>query len=307
MPRTTTRYCSPKTRQNVSPSKLSRLGKDAQEQVLRRWFDVRFMDPNELPYDSGEGGYQWIWGEPVDPKDALQEEFSGLVSDELIETVADDFSELNHEWSPRPEEDDFYKDDWVPDDLDGPYMEFMMALNQIELVAKEKRSIIDGPLIYRLLYLNIIIALETYLGDSFSAVVFKQRPYLERFVHNSSHLREKQVSLSDVFKRAKTIETDVRGFVGGISWHDLSNVTKIYKQAFGLQLPEIPESIRTGIKLRHDIVHRNGKTPEGQEQSWKKEQIRVLKTSVQLFVTEIEEMLKTLPPDPDVPPAKVEF
>ncbi|RXH58248.1 hypothetical protein GRAN_1558 [Granulicella sibirica] len=186
-------------------------------------------------------------------------------------------------------------------------MELMASLNQIELVAKEKRSIIDGPLIYRLLYLNIIIALETYLGDSFSAIVLNKRPYLERFVSHSTHLREKQISLSDIFKRAKTIETDVRGFINGISWHDLANVAKIYKQAFGLTLPDIPDTIRTGIKLRHDIVHRNGKTPEGQEQTWKKEQIATLKAAVQSFATEIELMLKALPEDADAPPKKEEF
>jgi hypothetical protein len=109
-------------------------------------------------------------------------------------------------------------------------MELMAALNQIEKSAKEKRSLIDGPLIHRLLYLNIIISLETHIGDPFSAVVFKQRPWLERFVLHCSHLREQKIPLADVFKRAKTVEKDVRDLVGGISWHDLSNVAKIYNK-----------------------------------------------------------------------------
>ena len=301
MPKKVKSYWSPKGDRAVTPSELRRLGKDAQEQVMRHWFGQNFMDPIELPYDSGEGGYQWIWGSPSDPKDALENEFSGKVSDDLIESLADEYIDINHEWSPQPEEDDFYRDDWVPDALEGPYMELMAALYQIEMSAKEKRSLIDGPLIRRLLYLNIIISLETYLGDSFSAVVFKQRPWLERFVHHSSHLREQKIPLSDVFKRAKTVEKDVRDFVGGMSWHDLSNVAKIYKQAFGIKMPEISELIQTGIKDRHDIVHRNGKSRDGEERSWNQDQIMALKQAVQLFVTEVEDLLRKLPADPDAP------
>jgi hypothetical protein len=285
----------------VTPSKLRRLSKDAQEQVMRHWFGQNFMDPNELPYDSGEGGYQWIWGPPSDPKDALEGEFSGKISDELIESLADEYIEISDEWSPQPDEDDFYRDDWVPDDLEGPYMELMAALSQIEMSAKEKRSLIDRPLIHRLLYLNIIISLETYLGDSFSAVVFKQRPWLERFVNHSSHLREQKISLADIFVRAKTVEKDVRDFVGSISWHDLSNVAKIYKQAFGIKMPEIPELIQAGIRDRHDIVHRNGKSREGQERSWDEGQIKALKQVVQYFATEVEDLLRALPAAPDAP------
>jgi hypothetical protein len=301
MPKKVTSYWSPKTDRVITPSELRRLSKDAQEEVMRHWFGQNFMDPNELPYDSGEGGYQWIWGRASDPKDALENEFSGKVSDELIESLADEYIEISHEWSPQPDEDDFYRDDWVPDDLEGPYMELMAALNQIEMSAKEKRSLIDRPLIHRLLYLNIIISLETYLGDSFSAVVFKQRPWLERFVHHSSHLREQKIPLADVFKRAKTVEKDVRDLVGGISWHDLSNVAKIYKQAFGIKMPEISELIQTGIRDRHDIVHRNGKSPDGQERSWDQDKIKALKQAVQLFVTEVEDLLRRLPADPDAP------
>ena len=28
---------------------------------MRHWSGRNLMDPNELPYDSGAGGYQWIW------------------------------------------------------------------------------------------------------------------------------------------------------------------------------------------------------------------------------------------------------
>lgn len=301
MPPKVKSYWSPKTDRVVTPSELRRLSKDAQEQVMRHWFGQNFMDPNELPYDSGEGGYQWIWGSPSDPKDALENEFSGKVSDELIESLADEYIDISHEWSPQPDEDDLYRDDWVPDDLEGPYMELIAALNQIEMSSKEERSLMNGPLILRLLYLNIIISLESYLGDSFSAIVFKQPPWLERFVHNSSHLREQKISLADVFKRARTVEKDVRDLVGGISWHDLSNVAKIYKQAFGLKMPEVSELIQTGIRDRHDIVHRNGKSPDGQQRSWDENQIKSLKDAVQLFVTEVETLLRGLPADPNTP------
>jgi hypothetical protein len=97
-----------------SPPSLD--GMDAKERVeaMADWFRANYEDPAQhTPYDSGEGGYQYIWGGPYD---AL-EEIGGAFPDAPQEDIEAAVEEV--------QEDGTY--DWVPadgriqpDDLDDP-------------------------------------------------------------------------------------------------------------------------------------------------------------------------------------------
>jgi hypothetical protein len=55
------------------------------KEIMKQWFLKRYCDPNETtPYDSREGGYQYILGGPFDALETLSDQFSDLVSDELL-------------------------------------------------------------------------------------------------------------------------------------------------------------------------------------------------------------------------------
>lgn len=308
MPRKRRSYFLPSTGEHITPGKIKKFPADQQIGVMRHWFADRFMSPDELPYDSSEGGYQWIWGAEAYAADELQNEFSGTVEDDLIDQLSDELGDINPTWSPRPDDTNLAKDymaTWLPHDIDDPYTALMMTLIQIEDAAKRRRTKSDQPLIYRLLYVNIITAMETYLGDAFAALIFKRRDLLERFVHNSTHFRTQKISLSDIFKRLPTIEADVKSLLGKTIWHRLKLVEDLYSQAFGIKLPKPSATISEGVTDRHDIVHRNGKSVDGVAGSWGVEQIKALKQDVMEYATEIEGMLKALPAPSKTPKALV--
>jgi hypothetical protein len=75
-------------------SKLKTLSQEKQVEAMRSWFYDNYAAPDDLPYDSSEGGYQWIWGGPYDAKDALDVEFSGLVSDEVLEALISELEDI---------------------------------------------------------------------------------------------------------------------------------------------------------------------------------------------------------------------
>jgi hypothetical protein len=61
--------------------KLGAISEKEQYRVMEAWFRSRFEDPAQrTPYDSGEGGYIWIWGGPYDAREELNQEFQHLVS-----------------------------------------------------------------------------------------------------------------------------------------------------------------------------------------------------------------------------------
>ena len=74
----------------VTPSQLKRLGKAKQFAYMRFWFNRNFEDPsNETPYNSEEGGFQYVWGGPYNALEQLGDEFGDIVPHERIEQVAE--------------------------------------------------------------------------------------------------------------------------------------------------------------------------------------------------------------------------
>ena len=89
---------------SVTPAELKRLGKRMQIAYLVHWFGGMFEDPaNETPYESREGGYQYVWGGPYEAQDEIDREFGGLVSEDVIDSVV---SEIERDgtvyWAPGP-------------------------------------------------------------------------------------------------------------------------------------------------------------------------------------------------------------
>src|SRR5580700_2917694 len=61
---------------------------DVQRKTMEDWFRQRFEDPNEgTTYESELGGYLWIWVGPYDADEELQDQFQGVVPDEVIEEL----------------------------------------------------------------------------------------------------------------------------------------------------------------------------------------------------------------------------
>lgn len=73
------------------------------------WFHTNYEDPvNRTPYESREGGYQWIWGGPYDAREELSEMFGDIVPEQFIEEVAEELEgEGVLEWAPTPKPEDY--------------------------------------------------------------------------------------------------------------------------------------------------------------------------------------------------------
>ncbi|MBO0346007.1 hypothetical protein J0X15_12305 [Roseibium sp. CAU 1637] len=82
--------------------------RDHRVEALIEWFFGHYEDPAmRLPYESAEGGYQWIWGGPYDAREVLEDIFPG--EDEEIIDAAVEVIEADGltEWAPVPSDDDF--------------------------------------------------------------------------------------------------------------------------------------------------------------------------------------------------------
>lgn len=115
---------------------------------LVSWFFERFEDPAErTPYESAEGGYQWIWGGPHDAHEELSNNFPE-VSERLIKAAVDRIqSQGIFEWAPVAGPGDY--DDLESDGHDAPEDEdgdrFHPRPADVEWALSDLRQVGLGP------------------------------------------------------------------------------------------------------------------------------------------------------------------
>lgn len=98
------KYFTPDYEHHISAKELSNADKETQIEVMRTWFFQHYEDPAQnTPHDSSEGGYIYIWGGPYDALEELNEEFEGIVTEEVIKELAEELNDLSWEWSGKPD------------------------------------------------------------------------------------------------------------------------------------------------------------------------------------------------------------
>lgn len=97
------------SRFGVSRTVFRRMRKAKKRELIFQWFYKNFEDPAErTPYESAEGGYQWIWGGPYDAREELYSKFGDFVPESLIEEVVEEIEQDGlMEWAPTPSRDDY--------------------------------------------------------------------------------------------------------------------------------------------------------------------------------------------------------
>ena len=69
-------------------------------EVIVKWFNANFEDPAEnTPYESAEGGYQFIWGGPCNARGEIEDQF-GELPERILELVFKEIDECN-DWVPN--------------------------------------------------------------------------------------------------------------------------------------------------------------------------------------------------------------
>lgn len=100
------------------PPSVSGMAEDDAVDAVIEWFLANFEDPvHETPFESAEGGYQYIWGGPYETRDIIETVFGDDgVSPSIIEAVIRQLETETSEWVPSgsrrqaPEPDDLGED-----------------------------------------------------------------------------------------------------------------------------------------------------------------------------------------------------
>lgn len=283
-------------RGTITEYALHKADRETQIAVMRHWFHANFEDPAEnTPYESAEGGYQYIWGGPYDPYEELEDNFGGIVPEEVIEELVSELLGIALEWSGHPNSAGL--DDYLFESIAESSKHFREEFNDsilgVRRLLQTKVDAADRQCFIRLLYVNVICALEAYLSDRFISSINADQGLFRKFVETTPEFQTQKVPLSDIFKASEEIEHRVKTYLSEFVWHRLDRVEPMFQETLGIKFPSDMKQLFKAILLRHDFVHRNGKTKDGEDHILTADDIEKLITATQNFVYSVESHKQT--------------
>lgn len=116
----------------------------------------------------------------------------------------------------------------------------------------------------RMLYAHVITAFESYLADTMKRQILVRQPLLRRFVETHPEMATQSIKKSDLFAAYDVIEHEVVTILDKTSFHNLAHAMNMYKSVLQVSFPKnLLPSLGKAVSVRHDIVHRNGKSTSG--------------------------------------------
>lgn len=269
--------------------------RELQIEAMRRWFRSRYEDPaNATPYNGREGGYLFIHGGPYDPDEAIQERFGHVVEYEVMEELIQDlYEEVGDEWAPIDHEgmDYSYELSMLVVHRSDPHRMLSERLTQIEAVLTVTGTPQVTQLSTQLAHGAVITALEVYLWDTVTYWAANDEEALRTLVETNKDFQAKTLQLSGIFERLDGLKDEVQVYLQDLVWHRLDKVKPMMEKGLKIKIPEIEDLMRE-VLIRHDIVHRGGRTKEGEPVVVSADDVRRAVKTVRTFADAIEQSLE---------------
>lgn len=285
-------YDLPEEEKTITLADLKSRPAEFQIEIMRTWFFSNYQDPvHECPYNGREGGYQYIHGGPYIAEEELSEEFSNIIDDDVIEKLASELEDECYEWSgvSRPEDYDDYLFDIVGT-IDNPHKDLLESIENLNSMISMDFDAKHQQTLLKMVFTSAITSLEAYLSEYFIGRIEKDSYCLRKFVETNTDFKKEKFSLSEVFARRESIEKYAKEYLVDLLWHNLPKIRPIYKKALNIEFPESIENLVKATHLRHDLVHRGGKSKEGKVISLHKNDVTELITDVLALAEHIEKV-----------------
>ncbi len=109
--------------------------------------------------------------------------------------------------------------------------------------------------------------------------------------------KARALTLDQVFDRLDALDAEVRQYLQDLIWHRLDKIKPMVQAGLDITVPDIGE-LMLEVVVRHDIVHRAGRTRDGNVVSVSADDVRRVRDVVAAFAQAIEtELERRFPPD----------
>jgi rubredoxin/transcription antitermination factor NusA-like protein len=192
----------------------------------------------------------------------------------------DDESEVEVEEIPEPYED-YYDDRYEAITENRQFLknyeteiDSILKLNDIELSEIELNKTLK-----RQLFIGAITAVETFLSDTFINLTLTNTEYLKNFIETHPEFKKRKIEFKEIYKAHENLEKIAKDVMIDMLYHDLPKIREMFKATFKIEFPELKDLIKE-VSIRHHLVHRSGKTKDGEIIEINKDDVeRVIDTS----------------------------
>lgn len=142
--------------------------------------------------------------------------------------------------------------------------------------------------LYRMLFVSVITAMETYLCKAFQSTIESNQRFTERLLLKNTDFSYRKFSNEEVILWMENSSLEIEKYIDEISWHNLPKIRKIFHEVLEVIFPYNKDSVYRAVSMRHDIVHRNGVDKKGNVFKLTSDDIEELVSDVIDFVLEID-------------------
>lgn len=137
---------------------------------------------------------------------------------------------------------------------------FRQAKQSLYDLEKEIKANDLSRIIINSLYSTCISVFEAFLSELFITTCLHNEKVLKRLITNTDIYKDEKINIKDFFSFQQTLKTNTIRKLQETTFHNIKIVCTYYKICINVDISKYLKSIPSSINIRHDIVHRNGKT-----------------------------------------------
>lgn len=160
-------------------------------------------------------------------------------------------------------------------------LENLKELSKLQSEGERLKKILN-----RQIFISIIGCVETFLSETFLRLTFEKKDYYQAFVLTHPEFKSRKFELREIFTQQKQLDSIVKKTILDTIFHNLPTIKNMYQDTFSVNFPSITE-IYKYVLVRHDLVHRNGKTKDGADVNITDEYIDMVISETKDFVEKI--------------------
>ena len=151
---------------------------------------------------------------------------------------------------------------------------------------------VRGP-VYGMVHVSAVTAMETYLCDAFLHAVTHSDELMNKLLKDTPDFAERRYSLADMIEWSSKATQRIVEYVYDIPWHNIAKVRALYSTVLSVEFVGDLECIYRAVSVRHDLVHRNGRSKEGKFHTINPRSLGRLFDALTEFVEHIDKVLKS--------------
>ena len=233
-------------------------------------------------------------------EDEYNERKSEWIQKELDDPDADEYTEGWDELSETYDEEANNYSDYLAEEYEWHrnqdhsnfFIEFNNTINEIKIILNSSIDPTVMKTIYKMIHIHTVTAMETYLGDSLKSAVIGNKKYIANAAKNLEEFTKKKFKLSEILSYEGGVEKIVLEQLVKYLYHDVTRVMQIYKATLGFNSTYDLEKLLEITRVRHDLVHRNGKDNEGNRVILDSTYLKNAIDEVELFINYLERSLQ---------------